>query len=1195
MKQACVIFLCFQMLALPCTITPARAEGDTAFADTKTGKATTMFLSSMKQFFEDSKELEGKTDKEKVAYILDKGAVRILAKTADTAKEFYKTELTAYAEANLRSQLFSQIALPKINNDYLMKGKLTSIAWGDIDNDIKIAHAQKMQQFNLAMKGIEVSVNALVIFYNEGADKSIAALKESIGDELCGWLMPGWGYFRATQGAVQALGEYVIAYAFNTSLQAKIQSICPVDPKVDPKGFAQWLLGLKDIRGFVQKEWDEQLAYAGWYLKLDGNTDTKEEMGSAMKDAIIAQLEGLQKGLKDQQAKFDSVQDQINDKKQVYDDQARAAHDKFTQSVEKAMAKSKPYLDQLEAFRLELAGAERQDAEVNAAQMEALLAPVSAYVPLDRATILGALAKVYDLVSTDSRGYDPVKIDENYKEYAVIRGELINKCWATTEAGIGSGRPGVDRAALLKAFWVDVAALQAEEVLLFYKAQEKAAELYKKILPSVEAMQKDYQPKEEQFNKDKGMFMGEVNATLAFPDMYFQPGLFAINAERLGQQEERYFGAGAFVRAMEEIAASKEMIADDARKIGALIAKEKAMYQSIDAVAANIKNAFENAVPAGLRPDGWEGAGVLMVGIKAFVLPGPMIYPKAQYYATVDQVSLVAGLPAPKYEGPENGLKKLVIPGLTALRVPLDYTASILPKPDYTAALRGFDAAANKISAVADIEARGIQLAKMGERFAQAFAPSTPGYGDEVTPQSLAGKFAAPLSSSEGLKQMTQLKEMWVGSQVMATRINDGLSKIPPAYAGKVSSWDGVVSYRRTLKEIPLVIKSYETAYQRSLEVEKRSGEGVTMDQNEKDFKVIEAESGLSKQKSGLDELSRRLGAEVFEFEVSRRDALKAAIDRLMKVVNEKLEMAGGAGNVPVQDTMPLVQEAIGKIANAYEQKDSGTFSDYISDSYLGGKSALVEGARFDFDIFSSQRITLNINRIDTRKDGATVDAQWDKQAAVRASGQDFKTSGRITMVFILEGGRMKIKNLRGDLLFASLSPAIAQASGLGRTAVAGIERAHEQRDPGAVSAAAEPAAGNGGPVSSVETPQQPEPPAPVGAGLHTDQGIIPGIHMDFDFSSGAAGAAGSGDFTMLAGVLQGQGGAQIRNANMDFDSVVQAPASGYNDSILLSDGQTYCFKTKEGYYGKMRVQTAMIIPFIFEYVLQTNGSGQLK
>jgi len=62
----------------------ARAEEE-PFADTKTGKAASLFLDGMKQFFEDSKELQGKTNDEKGAYILDKGGLRILAKTAEIA------------------------------------------------------------------------------------------------------------------------------------------------------------------------------------------------------------------------------------------------------------------------------------------------------------------------------------------------------------------------------------------------------------------------------------------------------------------------------------------------------------------------------------------------------------------------------------------------------------------------------------------------------------------------------------------------------------------------------------------------------------------------------------------------------------------------------------------------------------------------------------------------------------------------------------------------------------------------------------------------------------------------------------------------------------------------------------------------------------------------------------------------------
>jgi len=61
---------------------------------------------------------------------------------------------------------------------------------------------------------------------------------------------------------------------------------------------------------------------------------------------------------------------------------------------------------------------------------------------------------------------------------------------------------------------------------------------------------------------------------------------------------------------------------------------------------------------------------------------------------------------------------------------------------------------------------------------------------------------------------------------------------------------------------------------------------------------------------------------------------------------------------------------------------------------------------------------------------------------------EEQKTTGNTTFLFVLEDGKMKIQNLRGNLIYATLSPEVAQASGLNQTVITNIRTARDNRNP---------------------------------------------------------------------------------------------------------------------------------------------------
>lgn len=286
-----------------------------------------------------------------------------------------------------------------------------------------------------------------------------------------------------------------------------------------------------------------------------------------------------------------------------------------------------------------------------------------------------------------------------------------------------------------------------------------------------------------------------------------------------------------------------------------------------------------------------------------------------------------------------------------------------------------------------------------------------------------------------------------------------------------------------------------------------------------------------------------------------------------------------------------LIAGAITDIANAYERSNISAFSDRISRDYLGNKASLEEGVRFDFDMFTNIRLTIYINHIEERRGLFVAEIKWDKTQNPRITGQEQRTSGNTTFMFILEDGQMKIKNLRGDLIYATLSPEIAQASGKSSSVISAIRTARDSRNP------TQPGAGttddDGGVTSS--------PSVALTITNSPVMDTIAGPGFDFTANAQVAGMGGSpnSDLDFENAAMFGITGIQKITGNT-FATLTTAPTSGYGTGGILigSAGTVYAFITNEGYYGKME-----ILSFAgggggnvqFKFAVQTGGSTNLN
>ncbi len=297
--------------------------------------------------------------------------------------------------------------------------------------------------------------------------------------------------------------------------------------------------------------------------------------------------------------------------------------------------------------------------------------------------------------------------------------------------------------------------------------------------------------------------------------------------------------------------------------------------------------------------------------------------------------------------------------------------------------------------------------------------------------------------------------------------------------------------------------------------------------------------------------------------------------------------LEGGSIVYQAGDFSQEVLKAVQNIADAYERQDFGSFSNMVSRDFLGNKASLDEGVRFDFDMFTDIRLIIYVDRIDQRGDSFTAETRWDKSQAPRKTGEVQKTSGKTTMAFVMEDGQLKLRNLRGNLLYATLSPDIAQASGLKSTIVEQVRTAQQERKP------TQPGSGttldDGGVTTSVP--------------LQTNTATLffedSAVQQSIDFASEAVSDnAGDGDAKLDFHEFWMNGSAKITESSTGYSALTIAPGGITEADIQLEEGKTYAFITNEGYYGKMKVldllQNGGIYGVQFQYAVQTDGTSNI-
>jgi len=286
-------------------------------------------------------------------------------------------------------------------------------------------------------------------------------------------------------------------------------------------------------------------------------------------------------------------------------------------------------------------------------------------------------------------------------------------------------------------------------------------------------------------------------------------------------------------------------------------------------------------------------------------------------------------------------------------------------------------------------------------------------------------------------------------------------------------------------------------------------------------------------------------------------------------------------------DMTRLVVESVQVLAEAYEARSLAKFMDVVSRDFIGNRVYLEEGVRFDFDMFTDIRLAIFINRIEKAANTFVAETKWDKTQMPRQTGSQQRTTGTTQFVFVLENGKMKLVNLRGNLIYATLSPEIAESSGLPSDVIDEIRDAMYERNPVQPGAGETVEAGDTT-TSDIETGNitltQTDAHPPM-----TNQAFVFRSRQVLDESDVALIDDTNGDFKRREGWLIVKAGNGVLDLGaVNINSVTEVPASGYaSGPIGMAEGNVYAISISDGTYALIQVTGSNwgVWPFTTNYV----------
>lgn len=1228
------------------------AEPD--FSDTATGKASTALISSFTNYVKDVTAMNGMTDQQKMDYILKVGKERIWEETASRAKDKVKDKMLEYIALRARADMFKS-AVPAMMHQAIMEGKSLSSIWSAVDVDVSSKLDTHMNALKAGIGTAQVGWAVYSTWSTKGPEEGCRELGKQVGEKIIEYFIPGWGYYRLAQAAVEAIGQYVVGYAFDTALQGKMQVLLSGhNPKTNPKAFKAWILSV-DIARFVQREWDEQLAYDGFYLKGKNNE------GADMKIAMIDALTKMREDIKNRMA----IEAEVRAKLEAMDSQVRSAASGVQGAISSAGKDAAPVLDSIDSFKTQVYELKKQDYQQVVDQAQAITdrnivqsekaSPTFKYedVAFSHEAILNALRDAFaSFTESGTEGYDEKIVEAGVLNYQEIRKQALEATWKSIQDLIKQGekvsveaqarfRPQMDavRAKMVaylpkaerdildqqysalqedyraltfpyanisyvfgSAYQQNVEMLVKEEQLVIFEVMDRVMgrrasldKMIEEFKSEIEIMTQDY-VKLMQEHQDMRIALNDYSRDVLYLKdnrneffMFYNLGdaiskmgyLEELKAGLIGNKElEPQLNAIAkkaldgYIQGMDEMIKRFESSIPKALQIIEKSADGENPYECI----LSVKGVTSPVIRKILSLSGQDqmAVGILFGGNLRYIAQIPRVWDDtskdaasyAKYFSATQQASRTA-------EG---------IAYVSALITEMDYYDSV-------------DRTALNLSRVMNDITNSLIIDDVIRRSMQQEAENALKLFRDL---GNADVMSMEPEKSRGAQFLGELKMAWAGASARVDQIEKLFKTVDKSmkYGGGFN--EDVKTTIDTLKTIPDRIALYEDQYRNAQkafnnmikrgnenlanakkqlkEIEKGYSKGYSykecfeMLQNF-EIRVVNHNLATYETWADTDEIKKLVGAwrkfaqetetavkdakEDVEKEDDRRTDLIAKsqekrfaslqadaqgwggsgltstpmyevhnarintrlipffsgdivlmpddlrqgsiditarlntidyIERILfsedggrtwtelplqadiassirmlpdkeynpmlriksSVANEFTVSLFGNLNIIYRDiNIPqMVAQSVKQVAEAYERMDAFAFSQLISRNYMGNKAILEEGVRFDFDLFMNIRLTIYINRIEKRGSTYIAETKWDKDQTPRTTGMQQKTSGNTTMVFVLEDGQMKIQNLRGNLIYATLSPQIAQASGLSASIIDQIRTAADARNP---------------------------------------------------------------------------------------------------------------------------------------------------
>ncbi|MEI6437368.1 MAG: hypothetical protein WCO69_01305 [Candidatus Omnitrophota bacterium] len=1383
-----------------CFIVPSAFAQEKPFASTAAGKASIELIKSFTNFVKDVTAMNGMTDQEKVNYILTKGKERINEVRAKRLKDTVKAKALDYVKARMRADLF-KAQVPAMLNAAIVEGKSVSSVWSAADVEIKSKLDTQMNAVKSAVSAAEIGWKVYGAWSTKGAEEGARVLGTEVGTKIIEYFIPGWGYYRLAQAATEAIGNYVVQYAFDTSLDEKMKVVLTGhDPRSNPKEFGDWIMGL-DIAAYVQREWDEQLAYGGWYLK--GSNE-----GESMKSSIIKALEKMKAEVKQRS----DTQNQLQTNLQTLDDEARAAASAVQSTIDASAKEFEPITSEIDKFQSDIINAQKQDYEEKVQEREDFAAmekqhfdrfqTAFKYSPFDHGTVLEAMRNGLSEITEGfgSKGYDQKALEQGFADYLQTRqkvlgakndevegyikqaqdicakanaqfGPILQSLWkqrddywfndarrAALDAQIASvseayrqmDGPYVNiamRNFLPEQFALDQEILAGEEYMVYLEVKEREVKFRQAMGKLAEELQNATDQAVNDYNASMAA-LGDKGAKLHYPGAMSAPTeTFAALVQEIKNAQFFFYQPGDVIKTAEYFETIKSNLLADKEAMPSFQAELRTNFNAYAAATGSVVAKFQSSVPKAIQVD---NAGQ---NYYEHVLTNADPYPEPISRTMLIEDYGIAGKRTyamiPRVWGYDKNQVEYdaylkALPGNTAsafsevLAATEKLLSELGPKKDSDAVALVFERIMGVINQ--DMVMMNVgQFTLEQEKARQSQMFTLPDYAGfmQLEPDKMKGaEYLVSLKSAwdknkDLVKILNNLKKGIARDVVYYTKFQEAafpaldifntvpdrialyeatLATVKKAYADRMAlGFKYLDDAKKKLDELNKetwvdqkikglkdfsqgTVKTYLSLYSSYAKTEETTK--LVSQWTEFNSKVQDA---IKKAEDDATAAKAKLDAEWAAQQQKQRDAEAAAQQAqvtaqikstmtYISVVDPRLNsraMNGVSSTVQVDrgglvsgvlqltgrlsfmnnvermlisvddgrtwDQLPLTQmishsftpiagvvyvpqikvrlttgdegvikffpnvqgivyqdidfnqmvlDAVKLVADTYERADAGAFSDLISREYLGNKTMLEEGVRFDFDMFTSIKIVIYVSRIERRGDQMVVETRWDKTQTPRKTGQDQRTSGNTVMVFKLEDGRMKIYNLRGNLLYATMSPEIAQASGLSAATVALIRTAQADRNP------TQPGAGSTTDAGGVTTTNSDPTPSSSGLPLKTGQIMDvagAGIFENYDFSANAEVGVGSGDIGQQDAEFQKVGTAGIKFAAGSFDATTDASGVGGGDFSIpnVSIGDVYIFITTEGYYGKMEITGKTVIngglgvvtTYTFKYALQTDST----